>query len=191
MKKWIAIFLIVSVLFIGNRVYAEEYYTNHRGVSFTKQQYDFYTDLMHEGFQESITQEALDEIDWNDLDSLTIQKTSLCPMPTTERVPLLRDDNPIVTTSAKSLVMVNVCGNTFCSILSNVEWYGIPNQQSYDVIGAYLDGPELETDPLILVTTYDDFDDLLTCLSGFMEDSAEKYLGADWGDIYDERFECE
>ena len=39
--------------------------------------------------------------------------------------------------------------------------------------------------------TYDDFDDLLTCLSGFMEDSAEKYLGADWGDIYDERFECE
>lgn len=39
--------------------------------------------------------------------------------------------------------------------------------------------------------TYDDFDDLLTCLSGFMEDSAKKYLGADWGDIYDERFECE
>ncbi|WP_173329338.1 hypothetical protein [Ruminococcus flavefaciens] len=36
---------------------------------------------------------------------------------------------------------------------------------------------------------YEDFDDLLTCLSGFMEHSAEEYLGADWGDIYDERFE--
>ena len=38
---------------------------------------------------------------------------------------------------------------------------------------------------------YEDFDDLLTCLSGFMEHSAEEYLGADWGDIYDERFECD
>ena len=35
---------------------------------------------------------------------------------------------------------------------------------------------------------YEDFDDLLTCLSGFMEHSAEEYLGADWSDIYDERF---
>lgn len=38
---------------------------------------------------------------------------------------------------------------------------------------------------------YEDFDDLLTCLSGFMEHSAEEYLGEDWGDIYDERFERE
>lgn len=38
---------------------------------------------------------------------------------------------------------------------------------------------------------YEDFDDLLTCLSGFMEHSAEEYLGADWSDIYDERFECD
>lgn len=35
---------------------------------------------------------------------------------------------------------------------------------------------------------YEDFDDLLTCLSGFMEHSAENYLGEDWGDIYDEKF---
>lgn len=36
---------------------------------------------------------------------------------------------------------------------------------------------------------YEDFDDLLTCLSGFIEHSAEKYLGADWEDIYDNKFE--
>ncbi|MBR4361777.1 MAG: hypothetical protein IKP42_03420 [Ruminococcus sp.] len=41
------------------------------------------------------------------------------------------------------------------------------------------------------IEEYEDFDDLLTCLSGFMEHSAEEYLGADWGDIYDERFECD
>ena len=41
------------------------------------------------------------------------------------------------------------------------------------------------------IEEYEDFDDLLTCLSGFMEHSAEEYLGDDWGDIYDERFECD
>ena len=35
---------------------------------------------------------------------------------------------------------------------------------------------------------YEDFDDLLTGLSGFPEDSAEEALGEEWGDIYDERF---
>ena len=36
---------------------------------------------------------------------------------------------------------------------------------------------------------YEDFDDLLTCLSGFMEHSAEKYMGKDWEDIYSQKFE--
>lgn len=36
---------------------------------------------------------------------------------------------------------------------------------------------------------YEDFDDLLTCLSGFIEHSAEKYLGEDWENIYSSKFE--
>lgn len=39
------------------------------------------------------------------------------------------------------------------------------------------------------IEEYEDFDDLLTCLSGFMEDSAEEYIGKEWGDIYDRKFE--
>ena len=159
MKKLITVFIIISIIFIGNRVYAEDYYTNRKGVSFTKEQYDFYTDLMHDGYQEIVTQEMLDDIDWDNLDSLTIQKTSLCPMPTTERVPLLRDDNTYVSTSAKSLMMANICAGDICRIYSNVEWYGIPNQQSYDLIGAFLDGPTRNGNPMVMISTEDDFDD--------------------------------
>lgn len=36
---------------------------------------------------------------------------------------------------------------------------------------------------------YEDFDDLLTCLSGFMEHSAENYLGEDWADEFDEKYD--
>ena len=39
------------------------------------------------------------------------------------------------------------------------------------------------------IEEYEDFDDLLTCLSGYMEHSAEKYLGEDWGDVYSSKFE--
>ena len=36
---------------------------------------------------------------------------------------------------------------------------------------------------------YNDFDDLLSCLSGYVEDSAKEFLGDDWVAIYNERFE--
>ena len=40
------------------------------------------------------------------------------------------------------------------------------------------------------IKEYDDFDDFLTIKSLYFESLAEEYLGDDWGDIYDERFEC-
>ena len=41
------------------------------------------------------------------------------------------------------------------------------------------------------IKEYDDFDDFLTIKSLYFESLAEEYLGYDWGDIYDERFECD
>ena len=41
------------------------------------------------------------------------------------------------------------------------------------------------------IKEYDDFDDFLTIKSLYFESLAEEYLGDDWGDIYDERFECD
>jgi hypothetical protein len=41
------------------------------------------------------------------------------------------------------------------------------------------------------IKAYKDFDDFLTIQSLYIESMAEEYLGADWGDIYDELFEVE
>lgn len=160
MKKGIVLIFITALFFCGNKVYAEEYYRNHFGVSFTQEQYDFYTNLMHDGFQEAVTQEMLDEIANEDLDTYVINRVKLCPMPTIEREPggNLRDDNLYVITSAKSLEMVNAC-NVYgsCRMYAFVEWFDEPNQQSYDVIGAYLDGPTRTAPPIVLVSTSDDY----------------------------------
>ena len=149
--------LFVLVSFLGSNVYAEEiYYTNSKGVSFTKEQYDFYTYLTHDGYQEQVTQEMLDEIAGQDLDSLDVKVVRLCP---NEQKSQLRstyntqDDRLKVETSAKSLSMAKYCTPYYCRVLSELEWLGEPNSKSYDLMGAYLDGPTRLAVPTTSVVT--------------------------------------
>lgn len=162
MKKGLFLSLVVLILLIGSTVHAETYYTNHLGVSFTREQYDFYTYVMHDGFQEHVTQDMLDEIAHEDIESIEVSKVSICPNPMQQgnmgnlANPL--DDNTFVITSAKSLEMTVACNSVnFCRAFAYVEWFGEPNQKSYDVIGAYLDGPTRTSTPMVLVSTEDDF----------------------------------
>ena len=39
------------------------------------------------------------------------------------------------------------------------------------------------------IKSYDDFDDFLTIESLYIESMAEEFIGEEWGDLYDERFE--
>ena len=153
--KYFAAFLFVITIFMGQEVYAKEvYYTNSKGVSFTKEQYDFYTYLTHDGFQEYVTQDMLDEIAGADLSKIKVKKVGICPNP--QR----RDDNLYVITSAKSLEMSNYCYSGHCSIYSEVEWFGDPTVKSYDLYGSYFDGTINRLDPpLIFVTSTDWADD--------------------------------
>ena len=134
--KYFAAFLFVITIFMGQEVYAKEvYYTNSKGVSFTKEQYDFYTYLTHDGFQEHVTQDMLDEIAGADLSKIQVKKVGICPNPPT------RDDNLYVITSAKSLEMSNYCFAGTCRIYSEVEWFGDPTVKSYDLRAAF-DSPQ-------------------------------------------------
>ena len=150
------------ILIMGSTVHAETYYTNHLGVEFTREQYDFYTYVMHDGFQEFVTQDLLDEIANEDIESLEIEKVSLCPNPIQQgnmgNIANPQDDNTYVSTSAKALEMTKACNSlNFCRVYANVEWFGEPNQKSYDVMGAYLDGPTVIGTPVVIVSTEDDF----------------------------------
>ena len=154
--KYVMILLFVVVAFACKNVYAEEiYYTNHLGVSFTREQYDFYTYLAHDGYQEQVTQDMLDEIAGQNLDDLDVEVIRMCSMQqaTLGNVNHVQDDNTFFTTSAKSISMSKYCLPSHCRILSEVEWFGEPNVKSHDVIGSYLDGPTLMGSPIVYVST--------------------------------------
>lgn len=156
-KKYVIILLLVGIALLGKNVKAEEvYYTNQNGVSFTREQYDFYTYLTHDGFQEYVTQEMLDEIANEDLTAIEYGVTRICPMPMgmgnmAPNNPL--DDTTFVTTSAKSLSMAYYCTEVTCRAMSEVEWFGEPSVKSYDVYGSYIDGPTRTTTPSTFVTS--------------------------------------
>lgn len=153
--KYGIVFLFVMAAIVGKNVYAEEiYYTNSKGVSFTKEQYDFYTYLTHDGYQEYVTQDMLNEIAGEDLESLDVKVVRLCPNPfKSASKGQTRDDEAYVATSAKSLAMGRYCTQSYCRVMAEVEWFGEPNITSYDVMGAYLDGPTRVGTPSTFLST--------------------------------------
>lgn len=158
LAKYIFVFLFIMIVVMGKDVYAEEpYYTNSKGVSFTKEQYDFYTYLTHEGFQENVTQDMLNEIAGQDLNSLDVKVIKLCPTKRNSgKENQLRDDNTYFATQYKSIAMGKYCSNTGCRVIAEAEWFDVPNIKSYDVMGAYLDGPTRLNTPTTFITTSED-----------------------------------
>ena len=154
MKKiFVLLFAVICISY--HNVYAEGiYYTNSMGVSFTKEQYDFYTYLTHDGFQEHVTQEMLNEIANEDLDNIEVEVVRICP---TSKVVNRRDDNTYISSGAKSLTMGKYCVSGVCRIISEAEWLAEPNVKSYDVMGAFLDGPTRLGTPDVFVSSSDDF----------------------------------
>lgn len=152
--------VIMLITLIGKNVYAEDevYYTNRNGVSFTREQYDFYTGLMHEGYQEVVTQSMIDDITGVDLDTLDVNIVRLCPNEWNTGISMgninhPQDDTYYIETSAKGLYMGTYCTASHCTATAMVEWFGEPNQKSYDLFGAFLDGPTLLGTPMVMVSS--------------------------------------
>lgn len=137
MKKTIAIIL---ALFVGiMSVNAESYYTNKYGVEFTKEQYDFFTEMYYEGYQNYMTEDDLKYFDINNLiidDIETVYSDDLI--------------SPYVdsTTGTKKTLKISkgpsVSGYTITVV---ADWFQEPSVRSYDVIGARFDGLALANKP--------------------------------------------
>ena len=160
MKKQMKLFvLVVAAVFLlmGKPVYAEEvYYTNGAGVDFTREEYDWFTYLTWDGYQEYVTQEMVDEIHGIDIEDLQVEKVSYCPSPTTQQADINSPrDSTFFATDTKGISMGKYCTAFFCRVFADVEWYAEPNIKSYDVLGALVDGPTRLTAPSSLVTSTD------------------------------------
>lgn len=173
--KYLIMFLLLTILTLGKSVSAKEiYYTNNKGVSFTKEQYDFYTYLTYDGFQKYVTQEMLDEIDGKDLSTLKVEKVGICPTEGLLESYQVQDNGAFYKTSAKALSMGKYCTADFCRIMSQLEWLGDPTNKSHDVMGAYLYGPTRRTDPVTIIGTDDNE----------YEEDAMKFEGESFGAVF-------
>ena len=157
-KKYVLIIIIMVTVLIGKNIYAEEFfYTNRQGVSFTKEQYDFFKTTFHEGFQEIVTQEMIDKLAGVDLSTIEVQKVGICPMTdynASKRVNPRRDDNLFIDTYAKSLEMSNLCFAGDCYVFATVEWHGEPTVKSLDLLGVYLTGTVTrESTPMTMISS--------------------------------------
>lgn len=155
MKKYGLLLLLVVISFFGKNVFAEEiYYTNSSGVAFTKEEYDFYTDLAYDGYQEKVTEEMLNEIKGKDRDSLKMNVVKMCLKDKNDGIMTAQnDDNLFIETTAKSLSMGKYCTPFYCRAVAVLEWLVEPAVKSYDAIGAFIDGPTRLADADTALTT--------------------------------------
>ena len=141
MKK-LVVFIGICILNVCLlNVYADEiYYTNSAGVDFTRAEYDYYTEMFWEGFQENVTQDMLDTINYYGFVGQPIEKVSFDDI---EESMFNSNNEPrglVHETTAKRLSMGKSCANSYCSIVVTLNWKKQPNVKSYDVIGALLYG---------------------------------------------------
>ena len=134
MKKLLFV-IAIAFFYMGiTSVHASEvYYTNVNNISFTKEEYDFVSKILWDGYQENMTLEEYDIILSNGI-SENIQINKYLPI-----MPL----DTSHTTNAKSLVIAKSAFPSYALITVTLRWLGDPATRSYDIMGAYLDGVSL------------------------------------------------
>ncbi len=128
MKKIIVALILFASIFVI-KVNAEEvYYTNQNEVSFTKEEYDFFSEFFYEGYQDIVTKEEYNSYEKEEMKAELVETNyAIVPYDASH------------TTDNKTIKISN-SGNNKISIVAT--WKNDPKVRSYDVIGAYLEGPK-------------------------------------------------
>ena len=146
-KKSVCQFLTLVMCIVGiQTVHATEiYYTNQYGVEFTKDQYDFFSAMYSEGYQEMITPEVFGMFEEEIMKpELVKSKTYIEYLPYSTMA-------TTISSSAKTLKISRAVG-TRCSVSVSLDWKVSPATRSYDVMGAYLPNSTLTSTPTTVVT---------------------------------------
>ncbi len=137
MKK-VFILLFSCFAFISG-VYAKEiYYTNEKGVSFTKEEYEFLSMMYWEGSQDLLSEDDYNKFIKSDIMNGTIN------------IKEIKDNNIVlygtsINDGSKSLKIASSCSSN-CYVSLTTNWTASPSIRSYDVIGAYLENTSLVND---------------------------------------------
>lgn len=127
MRKFTCL-LILCFMFIGiSKVSASTYYTNTNGVNFTKEEYNYISELYHDGYQSVMTQEDLDKM----------RNYGLIGKPISKSISdgKLNTRGTSVTGGGRTLTIGSSCSSSICLVTLSAQWSGKPSVQSWDVIG--------------------------------------------------------
>lgn len=126
---------VINVLSIN--VHADDvYYTNKNGVGMTEEQYNFLGELYFDGYQEFITQDKFNKYLSMGLYGKKVYKKEIEDFESGVESPKAL----IHETTAKKLTLAYSCSGKYCTMVTGLDWKGIPKVISYDVIGSYLYG---------------------------------------------------
>ena len=151
MKKFLnyVIIIMLCMIITGNVSAKEIYFENSNGVTFTKEEYDFFGKVFYDGYQEYITEEIMNHFAEEDrkvsnVEYVILDENSSKPWGYNTK----GDYNE---TRAKILKIAKVKGG-LTTISLTAQWKYAPNIRSYDIIGAYLSGVSALGSPTSLVT---------------------------------------
>ena len=139
MKKFFMLLLVTVFAFNVTKVAAEEiFYENDKGVTFTKEEYDYISYMFWDGYQDVMTQADYDKyIDYDLINSTKKGKVVYEPVDT--RATYIED-------RASRLEISYACDSD-CFVSVTYTWKVNPTVRSYDVMGAYLYNTELKNTP--------------------------------------------
>lgn len=137
MKQFVKV-LFVLMGVISLNVYADDvFYTNQNNVSLTEQEYDFFTKMYWDGFQEYV-----DNTLYNKYASMGLYDKEVHTS-VTEVAPSSNGSQSyglLHETTAKKLQLSYGCNGPVCAMVTTLQWKGRPTIRSYDVMGSLLQG---------------------------------------------------
>ena len=138
-KKFNLILILLIGLFIGTvSVRAEEYYyVNDNGITFTKDQYDFISEMYYEGYQAYMTDKDMAYFADVDMVPGTVESMEYVDNS------YLEGGYQIMATSHETQAKRLKISKADKTISISCAWKKSPSVRSYDLIGTYLNGPSI------------------------------------------------
>ena len=133
MRKIMYLFAFGLMLVGISNVKASTYYTSKKGVDFTKEEYDYISEMYYDGYQEVMSQEDLDKIVELGLIGTEINRVTMDENGFIGKMPL-NTRSTSVTGGGRTVTITSGC-STQCLVTLSAHWLGTPSIQSWDVIG--------------------------------------------------------
>lgn len=139
MKKFLNyVMIFVLLMIITTSVNAQEiYYENSNGITFTKEEYDFFSKMYYDGYQATMTKDDMQIFEGRELNPDKVESSSYIDKSYNPKAILTKGNYH--ETQAK-ILKISKSGVVDPLIAITAQWKYSPNVRSYDLIGAYFSG---------------------------------------------------